>query len=98
MVMKTVLVIMMIQVKSMKISSHQYKSLIIVCSAAKLAALSWNPENLKKAIVERVFASFCDKNAVFTNFRDKNAVFTSFRDKNCAFELRDKNPVFGFNG
>ena len=44
----------------------------------------------EKAIVERVFASFRDKNAVFTNFRDKNAVFTSICDKNCAFELHDK--------
>ena len=44
----------------------------------------------EKAIVERVFASFRDKNAVFTNIRDKNAVFTSFCDKNCAFELHDK--------
>ena len=50
-------------------------------SAAKLAALSWDPENLKKAIVERVFANFRDKNALFTNFREKNAVFTSFHDK-----------------
>ena len=44
----------------------------------------------EKAIVERVFANFRDKNVVFTNFRDKNAIFTSFRDKNCAFELHDK--------
>ena len=54
-------------------------------------------QKILKVIVERVFVNFRDKNAVFTNFRDKNAVFTSFRDKNCAFELRDKNPVFGFN-
>ena len=40
---------------------------------------------------------FGDKNAVFTHFRDKNAVFTRFRDTNCAFELHDKNTVFGFN-
>ena len=44
----------------------------------------------EKAIVERVFASFSEKNAVFTNFCDKNAVFTSFCDKNWAFELHDK--------
>ena len=38
-----------------------------------------------KAIDERVFTNFCDKNAVFTNFCDKNAVFTHFRDKNAVF-------------
>ena len=38
-----------------------------------------------KAIDERVFTNFRDKNAVFTNFRDKNAVFTHFRDKNAVF-------------
>ena len=49
-----------------------------------------------KAIDERVFVNFRDKNAVFTHFRDKNAIFTSFRDKNYVFEIHDKNTVFGF--
>ena len=30
-----------------------------------------------KAIDERVFINFRDKNAIFTNFRAKNAVFTN---------------------
>ena len=66
-------------------------------SAAKSAGLSRNPANHKKLSMNAYLQIFGDKNAVFTHFRDKNAVFTSFRDKNCAFELHDKNPVFGFN-
>ena len=38
-----------------------------------------------KAIDERVFTNFRDKNAVFTNLCNKNAVFTHFHDKNAVF-------------
>ena len=34
-----------------------------------------------KAIDERVFTNFRDKNAVFANFRANNTVFTNFRAK-----------------
>ena len=66
-------------------------------SAARLAALSWDPENLKKLSLNAYLQVFASKMPYLFNFRDKNAVFISFRDKNCAFELYDKNPVFGFN-
>ena len=38
-----------------------------------------------KAIDERVFINFRDKNAVFINLRAKNTVFTNFRAKNALF-------------
>ena len=43
-----------------------------------------NPE---KAIDERVFTYFREKNAVFTHFRDKIAVFTYFCNKNAVLHI-----------
>ena len=49
-------------------------------SAAKLAALSWDPENLKKLSL----------NAYLQVFATKMPYLQVFATKNCAFELHDK--------
>ena len=50
-----------------------------------------------KAIDERVFTNFRDKNAVFTNFQAKNTVFTNFRAKNAVLtNLGAKNLIITY--
>ena len=40
-----------------------------------------DPTKSSKAIDERVFINFRDKNVVIARFRDKNVVIARFRDK-----------------